>query len=509
MNKYKIAKAAVLLICIALTVFVFFAKDFILYDFNNTVSNYNYEYTKKERPVQVVTNFWFDINEGRDLYYGYSESIDIENVKIYAMTAEDNVIPVTENAMKPINGDFIGYFEAVLPVYENDIDNDGTVEKVHDFARVDVGFQTFGLEPREFNIKEIPFELAFAERKYIQVFFENRLLKDSSVTVYSKDGKVNTYQTDKNGWIRNFPIGDMRSGFTVSYSPDENNIYRMNYVIEDYNYFTPHFWEAHIPLLLIIGLSVLGIIIFQIIRNIVTKKNPEYKIYSRNKLGFSGRFKNSSSKFILLRWWLLLFSFFFWTYAGKLIEQGQLFNQIAIPVFSCPFNLDKVFESCCYYVTHLPILFTRNGTYIILFIVTLLFFMTFFGRILCGFMCPFGLIQDITDKIRQLLHIKPINVNERMNKIIQPLKWIWTVLFIGFAFGGGDFCDICPNKVFSSALGGYWFNELLGGFITVILLIGSFFIRRFWCLMCPMGFILGFFSKFNIFKLKKDCTACT
>ncbi len=186
-----------------------------------------------------------------------------------------------------------------------------------------------------------------------------------------------------------------------------------------------------------------------------------------------------------------------------------MFNQIAIPVFSCPFNLDKVFESCCYYVTHLPILFTRNGTYIILFIVTLLFFMTFFGRILCGFMCPFGLIQDITDKIRQLLHIKPINVNERMNKIIQPLKWIWTVLFIGFAFGGGDFCDICPNKVFSSALGGYWFNELLGGFITVILLIGSFFIRRFWCLMCPMGFILGFFSKFNIFKLKKDCTACT
>jgi len=135
--------------------------------------------------------------------------------------------------------------------------------------------------------------------------------------------------------------------------------------------------------------------------------------------------------------------------------------------------------------------------------------MMFFGRILCGFMCPLGLIQDITNKIRQLLHIKPINIDEKMNKIIQPLKWVWTILFIGFVFGGGDFCDICPNKVFSSALGGYWFNELLGGFITVILLVGSFFIRRFWCLMCPMGFILGFFKKFNIFKLKKDCTACT
>jgi len=311
MNKYKIAKTLILFVCIILTVFAFFAKDFVLYDFNNAVSNYNYEYTQKERPVQAVTNFWFDINEGRDLYYGYSEDTDIKNVKIYAMTSDD-IVSVTENDMKPINSDFIGYFEAVLPVYESDINNDGTPEKIHDFARVDIGFHTFGLEPREFNIKEIPFELAFAERKYIQVFYENQLLKNTSVTVYSKNGKTNTYQTDKNGWIRNFPIGDMRSGFTVSYSPDEKNIYRMNYVIEDYNYFDSHFWEAHIPLLIIIGLSATGIIIFQFIRKQYTKKKPEYQIYSRDKFEFSKGLKNqSSSKFILLRWILLLFSFSF------------------------------------------------------------------------------------------------------------------------------------------------------------------------------------------------------
>ena len=44
---------------------------------------------------------------------------------------------------------------------------------------------------------------------------------------------------------------------------------------------------------------------------------------------------------------------------------------------------------------------------------------------------------------------------------------------------------------------------------VVPLLAGSFFIKRFWCLMCPMGYLLGVFYKFNLFKLKKDCTSCT
>ncbi|MGN1033012.1 MAG: 4Fe-4S binding protein, partial [Intestinibacter sp.] len=33
--------------------------------------------------------------------------------------------------------------------------------------------------------------------------------------------------------------------------------------------------------------------------------------------------------------------------------------------------------------------------------------------------------------------------------------------------------------------------------------------RRFWCNICPMGYLVGLFSKFSLFRLKKDCTACT
>ena len=75
---------------------------------------------------------------------------------------------------------------------------------------------------------------------------------------------------------------------------------------------------------------------------------------------------------------------------------------------------------------------------------------------------------------------------------MQPIKWIWIILFLGYSFTGKNFCDICPVKIFTTAQDGHWSNFYLNGFLAVAVLIGSFFIKRF-----------------NLFKLKKDCTACT
>lgn len=225
----------------------------------------------------------------------------------------------------------------------------------------------------------------------------------------------------------------------------------------------------------------------------------------------------TSSHYLLVRWLLLVLAMFLWTYAGRLIGQGQRLNMVAAPVFSCPFNLDQVLESPCYYLSHLNVLFTRAGAgfpdfnlfYAGAFLITLLLSVVLFGRILCGFLCPAELLQDLMDRLRERLHIRPIVVNERLNRILQPVKWVWIILFLGFAFTGGDFCDICPLKVFTTAQGGYLTNLYLGGFLAVVILVGSFFIKRFWCLMCPMGYLMGLFHRFNLFQLKKDCTACT
>ena len=510
MKKAKIGTAAVYVICALLTIAAFFAKDCVLYDFEMEPSNYRYTESDAERDFHAETSFWFSFGPDRELQYGFADNVSPDSIRLYART-ENEFIPITAQDMNPIREDFIGYFAAALPAQFIDVDGDGTAETVYDFARADLGPHTYELEPREFNSSDFPFEVAFAERKVIQVFYHNELLTDRSVTVVSADGTAQTYYTDNNGWIDGLPIDVLRSGFTVSYSPDGQNVYRMYYAIEDYDYFSLHFFKAYLPLLVVLLLTAIGIVIVYVIRERYARRDPAYAIYSRERPGFRAANLNNktSSKFLLIRWLFLIFGFLLWTYLGKVIAQGQALNQIAVPTFSCPFNLDQTLESSCYYLTHLPVLFTRGWTYIVWFLITLFLFLVLGGRILCGFMCPLGFVQDLFDKLRQALHIRPIPVSDKMNKAIQPLKWLWIILFLCFVFVGGDFCDICPNKVFSPALGGWWVNLALGGFLTIPLLVGSFFIKRFWCLMCPMGYLLGIFHKFNLFKLKKDCTACT
>ena len=333
-------------------------------------------------PGQVSSSLWFTLGPDRELQYGYDKDVDPVTVSLYGKT-EEEVQTITDTDMDPIRGDLIGYFVSALPARQEDIDGDGIVETVHDFARADIGPHTYELAPREFNIPELPFEVAFAERKYIQVFYENQLLTDAEIIITDQDGAEKVYHTDSHGWISGLPVETLRSGFTAAYSPDGQNVYRMYYLVEDYEYFTTHFFKAHIPLLMILALTALGIVIVYFVREWYCRKDPVYALYGRERPGFGGGHplrEQTNSKFLLIRWLFLIFGFFFWTYAGKIIRQGQVLNQIAIPVFSCPFNLDQTLESSCYYLTHLPILFTRNWGYILCFLGTLLLSLIFLGR---------------------------------------------------------------------------------------------------------------------------------
>ena len=519
MKGRKIGTAVVCAVCAFLIVSPFFAKDFVLYDFHMNVSDYHYAKTQEEKPLSADTAVWFSYGDGgKAVYYGVNEEIQEDRLTVYALT-QTGEVSVTRGKENPIRQDSLGHFIAALPAAELDIDGDGKAEKVYDYARADFGLNAFNPAPQRFLTEEIPFELVFAERKYIMVYYGNEILKDAEVLVTSYNGEQKRYRTDEHGWIQGLTNRDIREGFTAVYSPDGENVYRMHYALEDYPYFSVHFWKAHLPLAVIFALAVIGIVAVYLIRNRMERNNPAYAVYSRERAGvYPGTLhQKTNSKFLFVRWLCLFTGMFLWTYAGRLIHQGQTLNEISIPVFSCPFNLDQVAEVPCYYLSHLPALFgrfgadfpERNMAYAAMFIATTLLSFIFLGRILCGFLCPAGLLQDLMDKLRQALHIRPIVVTDRINRFLQPVKWVWILLFLGFAFTGGDFCDICPLKGFTTAQGGYWTNLYLGGFFAVVILVGSFFIRRFWCIICPMGYLMGLFRRFNLFRLKKDCTSCT
>ena len=502
-NKRKWGRILVYVICAMLTAAAFFANKLVLYQFHMMPSDYQFVLETGQPPAKVSSAVWFAYGDDRELQFwtddhvsgnedGQAGAVGNLDILMYAKTAE-GITAVDLESSQPIREDFTGYFVAVAGERQDDIDGDGKAETVYDSARADFGPHAYAAVPRGFHSDEIPFEVCFEERKKIQVFFRGKAVTDTLVSVTASDFQRKDFKTDDSGYIKNLPVKYIRSGLTVSYEPKEGTVYRMYYALEDYAYFSPHFWKAQIPLLLILALSAAGIVLVHLIRKSRLQKSPEYRIYSREKAGIYAAnplMLKTESHFLLIRWLFLMAGFFLWTYAGKIVEQGQVLNQIAVPVFSCPFNLDQTLESSCYYLTHLPELFTtRSFSYIAAYMGTLFLFLILFGRILCGFMCPLGFVQDLMDKLRTFLHIRPIIVTDRMNQILQPLKWTWILLFLCFTFTGGNFCDICPNKIFSPALGGYWIDLVLGGILTIPLLVGSFFIKRFWCIMCPMGYL--------------------
>ena len=146
---------------------------------------------------------------------------------------------------------------------------------------------------------------------------------------------------------------------------------------------------------------------------------------------------------------------------------------------------------------------------ILLFVGSTLGFTILLGRALCGFLCPMGLIQDLMDKLRRKTRIEGIAPNEKLYKALTPIKWCLVFIFLGLCFVGGNFCNFCPAVAVSPILAGMSASLYVSGFLMVFVLIGGFFKRRLFCTVCPLGFLVGLLHKISLFRIKKDCTACT
>ena len=153
-----------------------------------------------------------------------------------------------------------------------------------------------------------------------------------------------------------------------------------------------------------------------------------------------------------IRWLIMLVSFFALIYGVKWLGQG--FGNIELPIFACPINQDQLIDSSCYTLAHLNSLVGMSWSEIGIFLGSLLLSIVVLGRFICGFLCPMGLIQDLTHETRQGLKIEGLSLNEKLYSHLKLIKWTLLLLFLGLSFVGGNFCNICPAITVSPASGG-------------------------------------------------------
>ncbi len=148
-----------------------------------------------------------------------------------------------------------------------------------------------------------------------------------------------------------------------------------------------------------------------------------------------------------------------------------------------------------------------------------------FGRLVCGWMCPFGLVQDLLYKIK----VGSKKKNLPGHKYLRYLRFVvLAVMVIALpalvlsenGIGQPWFCEwICPS---GTLLGGIpltllneSFREIIGFrffwkmFILVACcLVSIWYFRPFCKYLCPLGAIYGLFNPVSTYRLEIDPNKC-
>ncbi len=158
----------------------------------------------------------------------------------------------------------------------------------------------------------------------------------------------------------------------------------------------------------------------------------------------------------------------------------------------------------------------------------LLFFGALLGRLVCGFLCPFGWFQELLNKIP----IKKLRVPSRADRSMRFIKYGVLVLFVlalpafaidAFGLGSPWFCKwICPagtleggiplvssSESLRAGLGfTFWWKIAL---LAATLLLSVVIYRPFCKYLCPLGAFYALCNRWSLSRMEVDpgkCISC-
>ena len=155
----------------------------------------------------------------------------------------------------------------------------------------------------------------------------------------------------------------------------------------------------------------------------------------------------------------------------------------------------------------------------------LFIFGSVFGRFVCGWLCPFGLLQDLLHKIPIFRKKKKLPYHEVLKYGKYAVLFGLVIVGSSFVFTGlakvPAFCKyLCPSGMFMGALPLLAANADLraqaGGLfgwkaaiLMAIVLLSVKVYRPFCQYLCPLGAVYGWFNKFSLVQIRWEQDSCT
>lgn len=208
----------------------------------------------------------------------------------------------------------------------------------------------------------------------------------------------------------------------------------------------------------------------------------------------------------------------------KQVYQGDL-KSACVPVLNCHSCPSALFSCPIGTIQHFMTM--RRFPYLVTSYLISVGIMV--GSLACGWLCPFGLLQDLLYKIKSI----KIRIPQKLS-VMRYLILFFLVILFPIITQETWFSKLCPMGTLQAAIPWVVWNpvmpvygeravttQTLGLLFIVKILIAFLFIalfivskRPFCRLACPLGAIFGYFNKYSLLRIEvntrdcKDCSKC-
>jgi len=140
-----------------------------------------------------------------------------------------------------------------------------------------------------------------------------------------------------------------------------------------------------------------------------------------------------------------------------------------------------------------------------------------FRRSFCGYICPFGALQEWFGRIGALIWKKRRPVMPVwLDRPARYLKYVVLVVFAVLSWVTATLVLrpydpwVAYMHLGSSSLTTAWADFAIGFVVLAIALVGSIVYDRFFCkYLCPMGALLAIIAPLSVFKVRRNADTCT
>ena len=134
-----------------------------------------------------------------------------------------------------------------------------------------------------------------------------------------------------------------------------------------------------------------------------------------------------------------------------------------------------------------------------------------FGRgIFCGWLCPFGALQELLGKAAQALGLRQIELGHRAHRLLWPVKYVVLAVLVGLSFHSMTMANEAAEvEPFKTAISLHFDRAWPYVLYAAALLAAGLVVERFFCrFLCPLGAAMAIAGKLRVANFLKRRAEC-